>query len=449
MFNLIYHVYTIFDSTIIFGFLTYNLLILCGVKSTFLNRPVKTSFLSLVYIVCSVGSFLFLRFLLSRLYLNVTGADRTPYWFYFLKAIPVAVLCAQLFLTGTFFSKLVYILYFMSFVQLYKMVCSPLYVQEFTMASTRYHALDLTTAIILYILLFFFTKLFRKLKLATPFSISWFKGMLILYFPISFLLFFGAFSRHPTYAIDQIAVLSGILLTNLPIIYYFLATIIHSYEEQRKLDQALTQTRTQLARYRYSLEVQEQVKKERHELKNNYFYIQTLLENKKYEQLDQYISNIIGEKIPKLTDIETGNTMIDYLLNRKIQEAHKFHIKTCTEIIIPKQLSINEEQLCTILLNLLDNAIEASQKEEDPDLQIVIKCVQGYLLCKISNKTAENILEQNPELATSKSDISNHGLGIKIIRSAVEEQNGLLNFEWKEGYFTASVMLPLLEKSSL
>ena len=94
----------------------------------------------------------------------------------------------------------------------------------------------------------------------------------------------------------------------------------------------------------------------------------------------------------KLTDIQTGNTLIDYLLNRKIQEAQKLHVKTYTEIIIPGQLSINEEVLCTILLNLLDNAIEASKQEDTPDIQIVIKCVQNYLLCKISNKVSSNIL---------------------------------------------------------
>jgi len=66
--------------------------------------------------------------------------------------------------------------------------------------------------------------------------------------------------------------------------------------------------------------------------------------------------------------------------------------------------------------------------------------VQNYLLCKISNKVSSNILSES--LATSKADASNHGLGIKIIRSAVESQNGLLNFECEKGYFTASVMLP-------
>lgn len=77
-----------------------------------------------------------------------------------------------------------------------------------------------------------------------------------------------------------------------------------------------------------------------------------------------------------------------------------------------------------------------------PDIQIVMKCVQNYLLCKISNKVSYDVLAGNPTLATTKPDSENHGLGIKIIRSAVESQNGLLNFECEKGYFTATVMLP-------
>ena len=442
MFNFIYWQYRSLDSFIIFAFLIYTLIMLCGFQTSFEKISLKIPAFSALYICFTLLIYAAFRQAFSFLHLKITGTAGTPYWLYFLCVISTSVLCAHVSLSGTLFSKLVYVLYFMTFDQLCKMICSPLYVQEFTMDPLLYKILDLATGLLSYISLFLLAKLFQRVKFSTPFPLSRFKGALILYFPTGFLLFFGISSSTDIYENWQIAILSGILLTNLPIIYYFLATIIHSYEDQRKLDDALTQTRTQLARYRYSLEVQEQVKKERHELKNNYFYIQTLLADKKYDQLDTYISQAIGEKMSKLTDIQTGNTLIDYLLNRKIQEAQKFHIKTYTEIIIPDQLSINEEVLCTILLNLLDNAIEASKQEDTPDIQIVIKCVQNYLLCKISNKVSSNILAENTDLVTSKADASNHGLGIKIIRSAVESQNGLLNFECEKGYFTASVMLP-------
>lgn len=445
MLNYIYQVYCLLDSPAIFLLLSYTLLQLLEFRVAAKNPAYNKGLYIFYYLAFSMSIYFFVHWIINITLPPITDVTKTPFWLYFICAILLSAFCAHIFLSGTLFIKLVYILYFMTFTQLYKIVCSPLYNHYTSMDSPYYRILDLITAFILYILLFFLAKFFRKMKLSSPFPMTRFQGMLILYFPVSFLIFFGILPVISISPIWQTSILSCILLTNLPVIYYFLATIIHSYEEQCKLNEALSQTHTQLARYRYSLEIQEQVKKERHELKNNYFYIQTLLSEKKYDQLNDYISREIGEKLTKLTDIQTGNALIDYLLNRKIQEAQKFHIKTCTEIIIPAQLSVNEEILCTILLNLLDNAIESSKQEEFPDIQIVMKCVQNYLLCKISNKVSHNILTDNPSLNTTKSDIANHGLGIKIIRSAVESQNGLLNFECEKGYFTATVMLPFTE----
>ena len=121
----------------------------------------------------------------------------------------------------------------------------------------------------------------------------------------------------------------------------------------------------------------------------------------------------------------------------------KNNIKVFSEILIPEQLNISEDTLCTILLNLLDNAITASLHEPDADIHISIRCVQKYLVCKIKNKCSYNVLEQNPNLATTKQDITHHGFGIKIIRETVEKNNGILNFNYNDHYFTATVMLEL------
>lgn len=264
-----------------------------------------------------------------------------------------------------------------------------------------------------------------------------------LYFPVSILICYGiALNNRIVYGYI-IPFTAFIVLTNLPVIYYILSLINKSYEEQKKLDDALTQTKAQLARFRFSIELQEQLKKERHELKNNYFYIQTLLNEKKYDQLNDYMDRVIGEKLSNLNEIQTGNMLMDYILNRKVQETHKYHIKTYVEVLVPSQLSLSEDLLCTIIMNLLDNAIEASRHEHHPDIHITINCVQNYLVAKISNKTSNNILAINPNLKTTKKDSHNHGLGLKIIRQAVRRSNGIFQISHEEGYFTATVMLPM------
>ncbi|EDN00352.1 ATPase/histidine kinase/DNA gyrase B/HSP90 domain protein [Pseudoflavonifractor capillosus ATCC 29799] len=134
---------------------------------------------------------------------------------------------------------------------------------------------------------------------------------------------------------------------------------------------------------------------------------------------------------------------MDYLLNRKLGEARQHHIRTCTEVVVPTSLTVSEDAFCTILLNLLDNAIEASRKEDDPLLQITIKCVQEYLVCVVRNKVSPDVLAENPDLHTTKADKSSHGFGMKIISQAVERCDGILHYSVEEGFFTVKVMLPL------
>ena len=57
------------------------------------------------------------------------------------------------------------------------------------------------------------------------------------------------------------------------------------------MNAALQETKAQLSHYRYSIVLQDEIRKERHELKNKYFYIQTLVHEKKFEQLEDYLNH--------------------------------------------------------------------------------------------------------------------------------------------------------------
>ena len=203
--------------------------------------------------------------------------------------------------------------------------------------------------------------LFRSARIRISLAALPKKVLLALYFPLSFLFcYLILFVNHLEQSAYSAAILAAIILTNLPVAYYLFVSVIRTYEEQRRLDDALAQTQAQLSRYRFSLELEDRLSKERHELKNRYFYIQTLLKEKKYDKLDGYLNDVLGTQLSSKQNIHTGNTLMDYIINRKLQEAQKNHIVTCSEILVPSQLPLSDDTLCTILLNLLDNAIEAS-----------------------------------------------------------------------------------------
>lgn len=426
------------DGIILFGLISYILYILFGMKPHIKNWQ---------YVLCSTLLYAVVYNIphIADLIKGAAGNNLPliPFWYHFATVIILSALCAHFVLKGEFLLKLLYVLLLVSFIQEYKIVCSPLYNLRPTLTADLYELLDFSTFFLLYLLLFLLSLLFRKTRINGSLKNLPHKVLLIFYFPISFLavyiVTYGIRSLQPYSA----PLLSAVIMSNLPVIYYYFATIIQAYEEQKRLDKALYQTMAQLDQYRHSMEMQEQIRKERHELRNNYFYIQALLKEQKYEKLDHYLDNVIGKKMDVISEISSGNTLMDHILNSKIQEARKSNIKIYSEILVPKELPINNDRVCTILLNLLDNAIEASVQEPDPDIHIQIKCSGNYLICKIENKTCLNVLEENPDLHSTKKDAQEHGLGIRIINETVTDLNGMINYSMEGDYFCASLMLPI------
>ena len=431
--NFIYQLYFTFQGSIIFAFISYLLYTLC--------KPKSSVSCQLYVLFCTVGFFAFEKttdwFITDFLHKN------SPYCIFLICFAAASIISSFTFLESSSFNKITYILFFLTFVQLYKIVLSPLYELENVLSQNTYALIDFISGNIFFLLLWLLCIFFRKVQIAPMTSGMPKKIFLILYFPISILLTTLITSNAPRLWTKFAPILAAIIITNLPIIYYFFAGIISSYEQEKLLNTALQETKAQLSHYRYSIVLQDEIRKERHELKNKYFYIQTLVHEKKFDQLEDYLNTSIGEKLSSLDEIHTGHTLMDYILNQKIQTCRKHNIKVFSEILIPENLSISEDSLCTILLNLLDNAITASLKETDTDIHISIRCIQNYLVCKIQNKCSFNVLEQNPNFNTTKNDTSHHGFGIKIIRETVEKNNGILNFNYENNYFTATVMLEL------
>lgn len=431
------------DGVVLFAFLAGNLYLLSAPRW----RWVRGWVFVLSATAAFAGVYYVLLPLLSPPFQASFPGQLSPYWYFFLCATVVAAVWAFWWLERSFLAHMVYILYFMAFVQLYKILCSALYQSEGELEAGLYRALDLATTFFLYVLLALLTLLFRRVRITLSVRVAPWKGGLLLYFPLSFLLGYGLLLAWPAlFQRFSGPVLAGILLTNLPVIYYLCASVVQAYEEQRRMDDALTQTRAQLSRYRFSAELQEQLRRERHELKNRYFYLQVLLREGKYDEMGDYLEEVTGGGLDAPAAVDTGNTLMDYILNRKLREASRLHIKTCTEVLVPRGLSVGEDALCTILLNLLDNAIEASRQEEAGDLRLSIKCLRGYLVCRIQNQVSRDVLRENPALRTTKGDAKSHGYGVQIVRDTVARCNGMFTTAMEGSYFTASVMLPLRER---
>ncbi len=228
----------------------------------------------------------------------------------------------------------------------------------------------------------------------------------------------------------------------LELLIYYIAYIFTITYEQLYSASLMNQKLSLQSDYMHrSEETMKQIRAEKHELKNHYFYLQALARNKQYEELETFLSSEISERLNFLDEYHTGNTLLDYLLTQKVAEARQAGIETVTDISITPDLPISEEDLYTVICNLVDNAIDAEKKEANPKITIQMNIVKGCLHIAVRNRTGRDILSENPSLNTSKANPEYHGIGLKLVKKITEKYNGDLNFTYADGWFEASCIL--------
>lgn len=137
----------------------------------------------------------------------------------------------------------------------------------------------------------------------------------------------------------------------------------------------------------------------------------------------------------------TGNIVIDSIINFKYEEAYKKKIYFNLDIKVPPNMEVEDFDITIILGNLLDNAIQAVDKIEDKKINISIKYDKGRLLIKVSNKFNEYLVYNNGELVSTKKDKENHGLGIKNIKDVLDKYKGEINFSTYDSLFSVNIIL--------
>lgn len=297
---------------------------------------------------------------------------------------------------------------------------------------------------ILYISLLFCTIFMQRHRLNIIPGLSWKYWICMAITPALFAVFINVsiLSRDSISNNSHYTPLLLLLLFFSSLMSYYLSHIISS-TAKNLLDTRIMKQKfeMQLQHMEYSAEMAEQIRQEKHEIKNIYLYIQSLLKNSELQELENFIDTKLVHRFDLYEEFQTGNPSIDFLLTQKVNEAKSANISVMTNILLPQNLKIDNNDLYGLLLNLLDNAIEASSKEKHGDIHVSICQKKFYLCIEVKNKVSTNILSDNPHLNTTKKDAANHGIGMKIINSIVQKYNGILTLEMESSYFVVSIML--------
>ncbi|MGI5968508.1 MAG: sensor histidine kinase [Lachnospiraceae bacterium] len=182
----------------------------------------------------------------------------------------------------------------------------------------------------------------------------------------------------------------------------------------------------------------------KHDLKHHIQTMKAHLIMNQYKELEEYLNELDEDLDIVDTVIKTGNIRIDAVLNSKLAVARARGININAKAIVPAELEINEVDICVIIGNLLDNAIEACEKEKEKDKQFIrvyIDILKQQLYIYISNSMTNDIQKSGGRYITTKD--GSHGFGLLRIDRVVKKYGGYLNRQHEEGVFATEIMLPL------
>lgn len=188
----------------------------------------------------------------------------------------------------------------------------------------------------------------------------------------------------------------------------------------------------------------QQVRGWRHDYKHHIQTMKAHLAMKQYEELDTYLSELDTDLTTVDTVIKTGNVRIDAVLNSKLAVAKRKGIHVNAKAIVPKELAVSEVDLCIIIGNLLDNAMEACEKEPEEEkrfIRVYIDILKAQLYIYVANSTTNDIKKLGKKYLTTKS--AGHGFGLMRVDRVVARYNGYLNRQHEEGVFATEIMLKI------
>lgn len=224
-------------------------------------------------------------------------------------------------------------------------------------------------------------------------------------------------------------------------IFYLFKQISEKNEKELQISLLKMHINEQKKIIETSENIDREIRKAEHDLRHHFVYIFDSLEEERIDDAKQYIQKLIMQyEIHIHKYVDTENSTVNSVINNKIGYCKAHNIDTKVSISADFQC-IDDVDICVVLSNLLDNAIEASRTVGSPKIEINISNKKSYLCIMIRNRIEGSVLAENSSLKTTKRDKSMHGLGLYSVSEIVNRYDGIKNIYEKNGFFTVDVWL--------
>lgn len=212
-----------------------------------------------------------------------------------------------------------------------------------------------------------------------------------------------------------------------------------SYEDKIKLKYFETLKQQEQENYKLLTLSYKQVREFKHDIENQFSVLNDMLKNNDTDSAKEYLVKL--SSFVRLANrlCFTGNNAVDSIVNIKGSLAQTYGIEFICKVNIITSIKADELELCRIIGNGLDNAIEGCQRSNVSHQHIWIRISEERekLFIVITN-TSDKV--NIADLSSTKKKKGLHGIGVDSIKSSVERLGGLVKFDYEAGIFKLSVM---------
>ena len=182
----------------------------------------------------------------------------------------------------------------------------------------------------------------------------------------------------------------------------------------------------------------------RHDYHNHLQTLKGLLSLGRCEEAESYLRQLESDLQSVDTILKTGNLMLDAILNSKLSLAEKGEVAIRAKASVPPSLTVADVDLCVIIGNLLDNALESCHQLPDKEerfLRIYVGRVKEQLYISVQNAVAGRAGRKGGRYRSAKGE--GHGFGLWRIDALVAQYGGIVNRQDEPGVFATEIFLPL------
>lgn len=191
----------------------------------------------------------------------------------------------------------------------------------------------------------------------------------------------------------------------------------------------------------------------KHDIENHLICIREFIDRNDMAFAKRYIEDLLSENnyFKSNSSINSGNIVVDTLLNYKNSVMQDLGIQMITHIEIPYNFEFNDADICVILGNCIDNSIEAVKVIDESSrrcitLELIYR--KNSLILRISNPFRGNIMkDHHGNFITTKNEPENHGIGLISVAKAVKRYNGLVNITTNDNIFCVQILMYSMGKN--